>query len=403
MVQDVDFSRRNSKPPIVLHIGMNKTGTTSLQAWLSQNAQALSDLGFLYPQTGRAPQEDAHHLLSEALGFYPARPAWTAEARKHMQRKLLQEIGHSTCHTTILSSECFINHLHLAKCQEFFHPFDIKIVIYLRRHDHWWVSLYTQIAKTQIPPCEGSGPEAFIDHQEKNHRSMGNYRLLIETWAKVFGQENIRVYPFEKQQNQPRLEAHFLQHIGIHGGQKFNFQPKRNPSPSIRATMLMESVQRLKCLDDLTRSRLIQLIIQDDRHQSNKSATDMTLSQWLNPQYRRLLIQRHQNDYEHIARTYMGREDGILFIEPMPEDDLNWQEPQPLTENDLINYLAEKLTSERESHDQIRQRIIETIRQEKKHPIRTFIKQHLPPSAIQWLLRIRHIFRKTIAIQVKNS
>ena len=54
---------------IYLHIGFPKTGTTSIQTWLTEHAPALAAHGVLYPAHGRDGQEYqyGHHRLARSL------------------------------------------------------------------------------------------------------------------------------------------------------------------------------------------------------------------------------------------------------------------------------------------------------------------------------------------------
>jgi len=51
---------------LYIHIGLHKTGTTSIQNFLTLNENILSKKGYLYPATGRKGQ--AQHLLAQAMG-----------------------------------------------------------------------------------------------------------------------------------------------------------------------------------------------------------------------------------------------------------------------------------------------------------------------------------------------
>ena len=58
---------------IYLHIGFPKTGTTSIQTWLTEHAAALAAHGVLYPAIGRDGQEYqyGHHRLARSWSRDP--------------------------------------------------------------------------------------------------------------------------------------------------------------------------------------------------------------------------------------------------------------------------------------------------------------------------------------------
>ena len=52
------------KPSLFLHAGSHKTGTTTIQYFLSQNNDILSSDKVLYPNTGRDELMQHHYLSS---------------------------------------------------------------------------------------------------------------------------------------------------------------------------------------------------------------------------------------------------------------------------------------------------------------------------------------------------
>jgi hypothetical protein len=114
---------------LILHIGLHKTGSTSLQL-----ALARTNGPYLYPQTGRdakAVHAFGQHLLPQALKEEDGSPLWD---------ELLREIQGADL--TILSSELF----HLLGDAEVdgvarYIP-SAEVVMYLRRQDLFLQSIY---------------------------------------------------------------------------------------------------------------------------------------------------------------------------------------------------------------------------------------------------------------------
>jgi hypothetical protein len=57
----------DQRPPLYLHAGLHKTGTTALQAALHSHAERLKQAGFLYPGSGIPEALDGHHNLAWEL------------------------------------------------------------------------------------------------------------------------------------------------------------------------------------------------------------------------------------------------------------------------------------------------------------------------------------------------
>ena len=132
---------------LIIHVGTHKTGTTSIQAYLAANRDALAASGVLYPDAtrffGRNPE--VHHNLANALarGEDPF-PKPLLRFREHLGARLADHDA------VILSSEQFYRHLiprekpadaaelwarrdaYLARMAAYFEPLAPTISIYLR-------------------------------------------------------------------------------------------------------------------------------------------------------------------------------------------------------------------------------------------------------------------------------
>ncbi|MGR3484485.1 MAG: hypothetical protein ACU0BF_04015 [Paracoccaceae bacterium] len=150
----------------LIHIGMPKTGTSSIQSWLTQNADALAQRGVAYR---RAPAEGApknpsqtemlatayealgrvmpHSQLTRQLGFAtPAGQTAVVEAFTAAQR---DAIG-GDIRTLVLSSENLSTHLDDAERIGGLDAWargladEVRYVVYLRRQEDYLASRYFQ-------------------------------------------------------------------------------------------------------------------------------------------------------------------------------------------------------------------------------------------------------------------
>ncbi|WP_220793149.1 hypothetical protein, partial [Nocardioides stalactiti] len=110
----VSAVRRETVAPVdvVLHIGSDKTGTTTVQQALRRSRQVLADHGVLYP---RSPGRVRHVELGLAArsdenlpkhrdylrGDYPPPPAF----RRRLRRRLAREVAAAAPTTVLLSDE----------------------------------------------------------------------------------------------------------------------------------------------------------------------------------------------------------------------------------------------------------------------------------------------------------
>ncbi len=143
---------------LVLHIGMGKTGTSSIQAFLNQNRRRLAETGILYPRT---PGRSRHLRLT--LSVQPddrlvKQRRWRRlgetdpeSFRKTFRRRLFNEINESGLSQVLLSDEALYGSTNeaLRRLRQFTDRIarDLRLVVYLRRQDDHLVSRYQQVVK----------------------------------------------------------------------------------------------------------------------------------------------------------------------------------------------------------------------------------------------------------------
>lgn len=93
---------------IMVHVGPPKTGSSAIQKWLNEKQPLLLEKGYFYPS----------HSMDEngiSSGNFRAILDVSSERKSTFNRKrfeaLLDEFSQSSCHTLLLSSEYFINHV----------------------------------------------------------------------------------------------------------------------------------------------------------------------------------------------------------------------------------------------------------------------------------------------------
>jgi hypothetical protein len=325
-----------SKPKLFIHIGTNKTGTSAIQHFLNNERKALTGHGLFYPSAGCAG--DAHYEISRTLGFDHGKQPAPEEQRKALLKRFKSELAQSRCDVCVISSENFVLPKKVALVREFFADFDCKIIVYFRRHDHWWFSAYSQAAKMVVDPPWAQGFEGFLSFQRKHNPQFGNYRALLDRWEKVFGRQNIVVRAYEKEQNQPNIVADFLSSIGFadlnaHFGDASVAQI--NKSLDTRSIFFLETFQRMK-IDERTRGVLISYVMQNAQPAAEQPP--------ILPKTRLRLAEENMQLYQHIARTYMNRSDGSLFFEPLADPDQDWINPKDPTAVEVAQIVAQALS-----------------------------------------------------------
>lgn len=172
---------------IIIHIGRNKTGTSSIQATLAAGRKALEERGFLFPRPGHNQHFLADHLSRRKRRQFETEQLTTADAKAAALRQTIDE----TDGTVLLSSEALM-HVHPRLLAEWLGPdAKVTIVAYIREQLDWLSSFYQQAvkARTTTAPID-----AFAENYDPN------YRWELQRLAKNFGQENlvVRIYDRER-------------------------------------------------------------------------------------------------------------------------------------------------------------------------------------------------------------
>ena len=191
----------------LLHIGSNKTGSSSIQATLARRTRMLRAAGILYPLTGRryesttkrhvglyaaaAPNSDQARHIADRLG--QSGPT-ACRLRQNFSTSLEAEISGSTARLAIFSDEALFKYAapEVAKgCIGLLEPhFDnIKVIAYLRAPDRLCESSYVQAIKTGSTLSLEEYVGYFIAQQR-------GYASTLDIWADVVGTENICAVPF---------------------------------------------------------------------------------------------------------------------------------------------------------------------------------------------------------------
>ncbi|MCF4167273.1 hypothetical protein L2U69_16615 [Zavarzinia compransoris] len=196
---------------VILHIGTYKTGSTAIQSFMRKNEAAFAQQSIYYP-TFKGDSQN-HTFLRTSLMQEDA--ANVADCRDVLQRCVDADPNA----TIVLSSEHYWP-LHGPKLQEMLDVIekvcpDITTVIYLRRQDKLWASLYAQMAKSMSIRPEHAlwGQKGFVGADIAEHGMY--YFECLEEYANRFGREKVvaRLYERRMFPNGDAVED-FVQFIG---------------------------------------------------------------------------------------------------------------------------------------------------------------------------------------------
>jgi hypothetical protein len=161
---------------IVFHIGIHKTGSSTLQALLAANVARLAERGIVVPLQGE--RAGPHHALAHAIG------GDDADAGAAWRDLMRQMAGRGAGERWVLSSEAFCN-VDPVAVRAAIGDVAVRVVAYVREPCAWLTSLYAQVAKSGQIVADF---DAYFDERAERARGKG-----ILAWARVFGGESLRV------------------------------------------------------------------------------------------------------------------------------------------------------------------------------------------------------------------
>ncbi|MGO9243554.1 MAG: hypothetical protein ACLQDC_02140 [Verrucomicrobiia bacterium] len=206
----------------ILHIGTEKTGTTSLQMFLGTNRNALLQRGFFVPASLSPHAVVANHERLTVIALDPAKlgddlrvraglktiedvKEWRVRVEEDLSREIVALshqpensptllLSNEHCHSRLVTRE----EVHYLR--QFLDRFadETRIIVYLRPQHEVAISLYDQALKVGYHDID-----VLPDFIGRRSRWVGRlyfeYDKLLERWAGEFGRDKITVRLYSKE------------------------------------------------------------------------------------------------------------------------------------------------------------------------------------------------------------
>lgn len=188
---------------LVLHIGTGKTGTSSIQQFMSLNRRRLRELGHLYPEAPGRTRHTRFALFITPDDELSRRRPWRqqgssdpARFRTSFRQRLFQEINESGLSHVIISDEGLYSATDrsLRRLRRFtsLHSESLRVVVYLRRQDDHLISRYQQVVKT-------GQTKRLAEWVDVDHSRTYDYAGRLSTWADLAEPTALVVRRFERE------------------------------------------------------------------------------------------------------------------------------------------------------------------------------------------------------------
>ena len=203
---------------LLLHIGLPKTGSTSLESYFTHHREFLNENGWDYPSLEELSEGQQGTDTRNGNAFYNENPyKYEYSVKKELSCVINRLRSGLKTHSIVLSSELIwmwnmeIIIAELCSCFK-----NVKVLIYLRRQDLEIEALYNQYVKgnlcfngdiyeflRQIYKTDAKKvllPSVDLSETDQEFRAMYDYAGRIKMLEKYLGRQNIIVRVYERSQ-----------------------------------------------------------------------------------------------------------------------------------------------------------------------------------------------------------
>ncbi|EPA1574390.1 coiled-coil domain-containing protein [Campylobacter coli] len=246
-----------------VHIGTEKTGTTSIQEFLYINKSIIQKQNYFFAQSiGIKNHWDLAFLgysLNKKDSYILNNSLWNFQAIKQHKKNIFSKIKDEVKfnHKIIFSSELLQSRLtrkrEIVKLYTFFKKIgftNIKVICYIRDANEMLRSLLSEAIKWKEI-------DSFELKEEKEEYKLGykknlfhfhhicNHKQTLQWWGEVFGKENLIVRLFDKNEfYQGDLLKDFIHSIGLEWDDEFIIPPKQNESLDLLGIDLLRRINK---------------------------------------------------------------------------------------------------------------------------------------------------------------
>lgn len=196
--KSVGWELDHHMPLCILHLGSEKTGTSSVQKFFGVRREALLRKGFWYPRAFANPAAHVHLKLSRAA-LRDTLKDDTPEVIEFRREYETAMKGGIT--TAVFSSEFFHSEMRDGAALERLHAFlgkffdRFQLIYYARRQDEMLASMHS----TAVKGGWTTDPHALSVYQSKGHYYF-DHSAVCDLWSSQFDRRNLicRIYEREK-------------------------------------------------------------------------------------------------------------------------------------------------------------------------------------------------------------
>ncbi|EKO0309378.1 hypothetical protein PX387_001933, partial [Campylobacter coli] len=246
-----------------IHIGVEKTGSTSIQEFLYHNKDNIFKQNYFFPQSiglknhwdlaflaYSMDKKDSYILINSLKNLQDIR-----EHKKNILSKLKAEIKHAE--NIVFTSELLQSRLdhkkEIIRLKKILYMLNVKkifVIFYIRDPLDMFKSLCSEAIKWgEIDSFKllkkGLQYESGFKKNLSHFNYICNYKQIIQWWQQIFGKENLIVRLFDKSEfYQGDLLKDFVHSIGLKWDNEFVIPPKQNESLDLIGVELLKRINQ---------------------------------------------------------------------------------------------------------------------------------------------------------------
>lgn len=355
---------------LYLHIGMARTGTTSIQNFCTLNESILNKNGytyplmpFEYPYANRV--RNAHFLFGRVKNTDGTLDFKTQEQWRQEGFTLLYD-AFKQYDNVILSDEglwnCGIrdghNVWHLLREEMLQHGFQTKIIVYLRRQDDYLTSWWGQRVK------EGRYFQRTFTWEEMLEKMpvvQLDYYQVLENISLHIGRENILVRRFGKEYFlNHSLYEDFLQAINLHYDDSYHIEEdKMNQGITANNIEIKRIINHIPDLSPKNNYAFRNMLIDN----SNISSSNVMYNMFSEKEAL-AFFEKYRKSNHMVAKHYLGMEDDLF--EFSYKADKKWSRQNEDMLNDVVLFSAKEFIALQNNIDAINKDMNQRLDQQQK-------------------------------------
>lgn len=275
---------------IILHAGVHKTGTTSIQSFLFKNYEKLLQQGYYVP---------INHFTFENKATVFRNAIMQGNELEYMPiiKDILQQSKMHNCHTIILSDEDIY---HFASKQNsnisiLEKYFEVELVIYLRRPDRYAESVYGFSVQWHVTRLTVDA------HEWLREYPIINYKWIMEQWENFFDSPTYKLRVYDEVVKKRDVVSDFIDTIGLDSDDNWDYPSRDNVTLNKYIIEFLRRTNHIK----MNRKQFDQLKEFLARESSISSGPKAI---YLNFEDRMEMFEKSYHSNRLVARKYLNRD-----------------------------------------------------------------------------------------------